>query len=86
MSRNLRVYKQSELASRDTTSPHFLYEINSVGSRPGDGRAGGDGGSSRPKNLFSALWASVCVKIGEGGGWAPRAPPLDPPLINTYGL
>ena len=28
------VYKQSELASRDTTSPHFLHEINSAGFRP----------------------------------------------------
>lgn len=56
MSRNLRVYKQSELASRDTT-----------------------------KSFFGPLGLSLRKNTG-GGGWAPRAPPLDPPLINTYGL
>ena len=42
MSRNLLVYKQSELASRDTLT-HFLYEINSAGFRPWDGGEGGGG-------------------------------------------
>ena len=91
MSCNLRVCKQSELASRDTTSSNFLYEINSAGSRPWDGGWGGGGGGrhqdpyKRGGGLQKIFFRSVCVKI-RGGGWAPRSPPLDPSLINTYGL
>ena len=90
MSRNLRVYKQSELASRDTTAPHFLYEINSAGFRPWDGGEKGGvgggliqtlikrGGRSPKKNLFSALRASVCVKIREGEGEGVGSPSPSP--------
>ena len=41
-------------------------------------RGWGRGGSLQ--NFFWALWASVWSKNGGGGGWAPRAPPLGPPL------
>ena len=40
-------------------------------------RGWGRGGSLQ--KFFLALWASVWSKNG-GGGWAPRAPPLGPPL------
>ena len=87
MSRKLRVYKQSEPASRDTTSPHFLYEINSVGSRPWDGRAGGGWEVIQTKkSFFGPSGLSLRKNTEGGGGWDPRAPPLDPPLTNTYGL
>ena len=39
-------------------------------------RGWGRGGSLQ--NFFWVLWASVWSK--NGGGWAPRAPPLGPPL------
>ena len=95
MSRNLRVYKQSELASRDTTSPHFLHEINSAGSRPWDGgEVGGGGrrviqtlikvGAVSKKSVFGP-WG-LSFRKNTGPGWAPRTPPLDPPLTNTYWL
>ena len=75
MSRNLRVYKQSELASRDTTSPHFLYEINSVGSRPWDGRAGGGWGVIQTKkSFFGPLGLSLRKNRGGGGGMGSPSP------------
>ena len=38
------------------------------------------GGGPSLSIFFSALWASVWAKNKEGGGRAPWAPPLDPPL------
>ena len=82
MSSNLRVYKQSELASRDTepplislTVPDPDLEIGGGGGHPETYKTG----RRSPKNR-----ASVFIQIREAG--APRAPSLDPPLINTYGL
>ena len=64
--------------------------ITNGGSRPSD-KWGGGGGSSRPwdkggpgRFFFSALRASVWSK-NKGEGRAPRAPPLDPPLMTTTG-
>ena len=74
MSRNLRVYKQSELASRDTTSPHFLYEINSAGSRPCDGGGGRHpdpykrgGGVVFKKSFFGPSGLSLRKNTGGDG-------------------
>ena len=39
-----------------------------------------EGGDWSPNKLFSALWASFWSKSKGGGGQAPRAHPLDPPL------
>ena len=39
------------------------------------------GGGRSPKKHFLVLWASVWFK--NKGRWAPRAPPLDPPLLHT---
>ena len=38
------------------------------------------GGGCSPKKVFSTLRASVWSKNKGGGGRAPRASPLDPPL------
>ena len=58
--------------------------INSGGSRPSD--KGGGGGHSDPEirrgrrqNVFPPFGPQFGLKIR--GGWAPRAPSLDPPLI-----
>ena len=74
MSRNLSVYKQSELASRDTTSPHFLYEINSAGSRPWDGRGGG-GVHPDQKIFFRPFGPQFAYKYGRGGMGSPSPSP-----------
>ena len=62
---------------------------NSGESRPSDkGGGGGGGGHSDPeirwgeqppKNFFGPFGLQFGLKI-RGGGRAPRAPPLDPPL------
>ena len=86
MTRNMHVYKQTELASRDTTCPHFLHEMTSAGSR--EGRSSGplekEGGGLQKSSLFRPLGPQLGLKIwGEGGG---GALPLDPPLIKANGL
>ena len=50
-----------------------------------EGGGGGGGGIQTKKSFFGPLGLSLRKNTG-GAGWAPRAPPLDPPLINTYGL
>ena len=42
------------------------------------------GGAGLSKKFFSAVRASVWSK-NKGGAWAPRAPPLDPPLLISVG-
>ena len=65
--------------------------LGSGGSRPSDKGGGGGGGHPDPeirggpglkKNFFSALRASFWSK-NKGGGRAPQAPPLDPPLLGN---
>ena len=54
MSRNLRVFKQSELASRDTASPHFGGGLQKIFFRPSlgenTGKGGGGAGSPSPSS------------------------------------
>lgn len=73
MSRNIHVYKQIELASRDTTSPHFFHEMTSSGSR--EGRSSGplekEGGGLQKSSLFRPLGPQFGLKIWGGGTHSP---------------
>ena len=42
---------------------------------------GGGVGGSLPPKTFLALQASVVWSKNKGGGWVPRASPLDSPLL-----
>ena len=69
-----------------TEMPHTVADPDLQIRGGGGGKGGhpdpeirGEGGWS-PKKFFSALQASVWSKNKGGGGRAPWAPPLDPPL------
>ena len=76
---NARSYQQGRLVS---------IVLGSGGSRPSDKGGGGHpdpeirGGPGLKKIFFSALRASFWSK-NKGGGRAPQAPPLDPPLLGN---
>ena len=75
---------------------HFTFQtsiacVDSDGSRLLDGGGGGGGGGHPDpeirggavlKKVFSALRASVWSK-SKGGAGLPRAPPLNPPLVEA---
>ena len=84
--RSLQAKKKPSL-NRVTSTEFVETSLFSTGSRPWDngGRGGGGhpyseirwGGGRSPKIFFGPFRP---LKI-RGGKWAPRAPPLDPPLL-----
>ena len=75
--------KSIQIRSKVVLIRHSQFRIQTL-------RLGGWGGDGHPdpkirgaglQKIFSALRASVRSK--NTGGWAPRALPLDPPLIPT---
>ena len=67
--------------------PHYVYFVTSAGSRPWD-KGGGDhpdsyisGGGGLPKKFVPPFGLQFGLK--KRGTRAPRAPPLDPPLLTN---